>query len=121
MNLSATDTTPAVSFDPATNLLRFAGESYPEDVTAFYHPVASWLRNLLATRPELKVELAFTYLNTSSTKALLDLLMLLDEYHRSGGKVSVEWHYQPGIEVMQEAGEEFGDDLALPYRLVPVS
>jgi hypothetical protein len=40
-NLSATDTTPAVTFDPARNLLRFAGESYPEDVTAFYHPVAA--------------------------------------------------------------------------------
>lgn len=121
MNLPATDTTPAVLFDSSRQLLRFAGESYPEDVTVFYHPIAAWLRDHLASRPELKVELAFSYLNTSSTKALLDLLLLLDDYHRSGGSVSVEWHYHPAVEVMHEAGEEFGDDLALPYRLVPIA
>ena len=65
------------------------------------------------------VQFALRYLNTSSTKSLLDLLALLDEYHRDGGRVAVEWHYDPAIEVMQEAGEEFGEDVDLPYRLVP--
>ena len=119
-HLAATDTTPAVTFDPEKKLLRFEGESYPEDVTAFYSPLLDWLRPYLATRDTLKVELAFTYLNTSSTKALLDLLLLLDEHHRKGGHVIVEWQYQANIEVMQEAGEELGEDLSLPFALVAV-
>lgn len=119
-NLPATDTTPAVRFDASKDLLRFEGESYPEDVTAFYAPLLEWLRAHLATGRPLKLELAFTYLNTSSTKALLDLLLVLDEHHRRGGTVSVEWHYQANIEVMQEAGEEFGEDLALPFALVAI-
>lgn len=119
--ITATDTTPAVQYDEAGGILRFSGESYPENVSAFYEPVLAWVRDALATRKPLKVELAFGYLNTSSTKAVLDLLLLLEEHHSEGGSIEVEWHYNPALEVMQEAGEEFGEDLSLPYRLVPVS
>jgi hypothetical protein len=120
LDLASTDTTPHVSYDEASSTLRFEGESYPENVSQFYEPIFEWLRDLLTTKPSLKVVLAFSYLNTSSTKALLDLLLQLDDYHHAGGTVEVEWHYRPSVEVMQEAGEEFGEDLALPYRLVPI-
>jgi hypothetical protein len=119
--ISATETTPAVQYDSQTGILRFSGESYPENVSAFYEPVLASVREILTTRAPLKVVLAFGYLNTSSTKAVLDLLMLLDDHHRAGETVEVEWHYNPALEVMQEAGEEFGEDLTLPYRLVPVT
>ncbi|MDF3057086.1 MAG: hypothetical protein K0R17_1301 [Rariglobus sp.] len=120
LDLPATDTTPHVRYDAGAATLRFEGESYPENVSQFYEPVFAWLRDFLAEKPAFKVVLAFSYLNTSSTKMLLDLLLLLDDYHRTGGKVEVEWHYRPSLEVMQEAGEEFGEDLSLPYRLVAI-
>ncbi|HEY9250253.1 MAG TPA: DUF1987 domain-containing protein [Rariglobus sp.] len=119
--ITPTDTTPAIDFDAAAGVLRFSGESYPENVSAFYEPVLAWVREALAERIPLKVVMSFGYLNTSSTKAVLDLLLLLDDHHRDGGRVEVEWHYNPALEVMQEAGEEFGEDLALPYRLVPIT
>ncbi len=119
--ITPSDTTPAVVFDPASDTLRFSGESYPENVSAFYEPVFTWVKAALAEKIPLKVVLAFGYLNTSSTKAVLDLLMILEDHHRAGGRVQVEWHYNPALEVMQEAGEEFGEDLSLPYRLVPLS
>lgn len=118
LDLPPTDTTPHVRYDETTAILRFEGESYPENVSQFYEPVFAWLHEFLAEKPAFKVVLAFSYLNTSSTKVLLDLLLQLDDYHRAGGKVEVEWHYRPALEVMQEAGEEFGEDLSLPYRLV---
>jgi hypothetical protein len=120
LDISSTDTTPRVSYDAGSATLRIEGESYPENVSQFYEPVFAWLREFLAAKPVFKVELAFSYLNTSSTKALLDLLLQLDDYHRAGGRVEVEWHYRPALEVMQEAGEEFGEDLSLPYRLVAI-
>lgn len=121
ITIPASETTPSVQFDAATGVLRFAGESYPENVSTFYEPVLAWVRQALAEAAVSRVVLAFGYLNTSSTKAVLDLLMLLEDHHRAGGKIEVEWHYNPAIEVMQEAGEEFGEDLTLPYRLVPVT
>ncbi|CAM2984986.1 DUF1987 domain-containing protein [Rariglobus hedericola] len=120
LDLPPTDTTPHVRYDAASSTLRIEGESYPENVSDFYAPLFSWLREFLADKPAFKVVLAFSYLNTSSTKALLDLLLQLDDYHRSGGQIEVEWHYRPALEVMQEAGEEFGEDLSLPYRLVAI-
>lgn len=119
IDLPATETTPRVRFDAAISVLRIEGESYPEDVVAFYAPVVGWLRGYLASSPAaLTVQFSLRYLNTSSSKALLDLLLVLDEHHRAGGIVAVEWHYDPAVEVMQEAGEEFGEDLSVPYRLV---
>lgn len=121
LDLPATDTTPRVHHDPSTSILRIEGESYPEDVVAFYAPVIAWLRQHLATAPaSLTVQFALRYLNTSSSKAMLDLLLLLDEHHRRQiGIIKVEWHYDPEIEVMLETGEDFGGDLAVPYKLVP--
>lgn len=122
LDIPATESTPAVRYDPAAAVLRVEGESFPEDVVAFYAPVVDWLRAHLAARPPaLVVQLAFRYLNTSSTKAVLDLLLLLDEHHRGGAPVVVQWHYDPSLEVMREAGEELGEDLSLPFRLVPLS
>lgn len=121
LDLPATDSTPRVHHDPAASVLRIEGESYPEDVVAFYAPVVAWLRQHLAAPPAtLTVQFALSYLNTSSSKAVLDLLLLLDEHHRRhASALAVEWHYDPAIEVMREAGEDFGEDLAVPYRLVP--
>ena len=120
LDLPASDTTPRVVFQAADSVLRIEGESYPENVSTFYEPIFAWVRAHLGTGPAtFKLVLAFQYLNTSSTKAVLDLLVLLDEHHRAGGAAEVEWHYRPGIEVMQEAGEELGEDLSLPYRLIP--
>lgn len=121
LSIPPSDSTPAVQYDATSATLKFSGESYPENVSAFYEPVFAWVRQALAERVPLKVVLAFGYLNTSSTKAVLDLLVMLEDHHRAGGRVEVEWHYNPALEVMQEAGEEFGEDLSLPYRLVPLA
>jgi hypothetical protein len=51
---------------------------------------------------------------------MLDFLEILDDYHRSGGKVSINWHYEEDDEDMQETGEEMCEDLDLPYRLIPL-
>ncbi|HCV89547.1 MAG TPA: Fe-S oxidoreductase, partial [Alphaproteobacteria bacterium] len=36
LQLEATSRTPAVTLDPVAGKLVIAGESYPEDITAFY-------------------------------------------------------------------------------------
>lgn len=119
--ISATDCTPEVYFDSQTAILRIEGESYPENVTHFYKPLHDWLREVLAKDPALKVHFFLTYLNTSSSKSILDILDVLEDYHHRGGSIEVVWRYQEGIEVMMETGEEFGEGLKLPFRLEEVS
>lgn len=117
LNLSPTEFTPAVRYEPSSCELIFEGESYPENVAAFFGPILEWVRGAMNEKAELKVIFALDYLNTSSTKALLDLLSELDSYHLKGGPVTVTWRYRAGVEIMQEAGAELGEDLQLPYRL----
>jgi hypothetical protein len=122
LDLPASDCTPAIRYDSAAGVLRLDGESYPEDVVAFYGPVVTWLReHLESNAATLKVQFALRYLNTSSTKAVLDLISILDEHHRTGRKVEVEWFYDPAIEVMREAGEEMGEDSDLPFSILPLN
>ena len=44
---AATDRSPEISFDFANHHLRIKGESYPEDVNAFYGPVLEALERYL--------------------------------------------------------------------------
>ena len=39
LKIAATDRSPEIDFDFAAHRLRLKGESYPEDVAAFYGPV----------------------------------------------------------------------------------
>lgn len=115
LSIEATETTPAVTFDPARRELRFQGESYPENVATFYEPILAWLREYQQQPQALHLVLDLRYFNTSSSKYLFDLFLLLEDAQKAGAEVAVTWRYQEGVEVMQENGEEFAEDFALPF------
>jgi len=119
--IPATEFTPLVASDPETGTLIFEGESYPENVAAFYQDVYDWINERLTSGNPLKIVFRLTYLNTSSTKALLDLLQILEQNHHSGGKVAAIWEYKKNLHVMQEAGEELGEGLPFPFELIGVA
>lgn len=118
--IPATDYTPHVFEDSKTGVIWFKGEAYPENASAYFQPIMEWIRSQIAEKQPLKLAFSLDYLNTSSTKALLDLLAILEIYHQQGGKVSVIWYYQCDLEVMKETGEELLHDFSLPRLLEPV-
>ena len=78
--LEATSRTPAVTLDPVAGKLVIAGESYPEDITAFYAQLTAALAAYFDGGAEaLDTEIRLTYFNSSSARALMELLELLDE------------------------------------------
>jgi SiaC family regulatory phosphoprotein len=113
LEIPATQRTPAVSFDFTANHLRISGESYPEDVTEFYHPVFAaldrYLEGLGTGRCRFDFELI--YLNSSSAKAVMMLMDKLEAAALKGASVDVHWLYDEEDDSMQELGEEFGEDL----------
>ncbi|MFO5695681.1 SiaC family regulatory phosphoprotein, partial [Klebsiella pneumoniae] len=56
--------------------------------------VIDWAERFLADgqRP-LELDLRLLYLNTSSIKAMMDILVLLEEAHQVGRPVSLRWHH----------------------------
>jgi SiaC family regulatory phosphoprotein len=113
LKIPATDRSPEVDFDFDNHRLRLRGESYPEDVAAFYGPVFEaldgYLDQLRSGTCALDVELI--YFNSSSAKAIMSLLEKLDEAAERITSVTINWYYDEEDDTMRELGEEFGEDL----------
>lgn len=121
LDIPASEYTPHIYFEPATDTLWIKGESYPENAWAFYEPLFEWTRAMVAGSQAFRVCFQLDYLNTSSTKMILDFLKLLEEYQAGGGTVSAIWYYPVGIEVMKETGEDLFEGLALESSLLEQS
>lgn len=120
LQIEPTRTTPSVVFDPDVAKLIITGQSYPENSFEFYTSVKDWLSAYLSSQPEkLQVDFKLDYFNTSSSKCLLDLLEILENHHQQHNNIQVAWYYEEDDEDMEDSGHDFGEDLDLPFELVP--
>ena len=59
----------------------------------------------------LMVEIQLCYFNTSSAKAVMNIIQILENAARCGTKVNLNWFFQKEDEVIREFGEDFSGDL----------
>jgi len=121
--IAAGERSPEVDFCFLENRLSLRGEAFPEDAGAFFAP----LLRLLAAHcessrgQELQVEFQLDYFNTSSAKALMNMIQLLETAARGGTKVHLRWCFQKEDEVMREFGEDFSMELQhVDFQLVEI-
>ena len=113
--------TLAIDFHPETGVLVLEGESYSENPIDFFDLLSDWLtRYIQEIHGALTVNITISYLNTSSSKCLIDFLEMLAEYHQSKGEIKLNWYYEEDDEDMQETGEELCEDLELSYTLISI-
>lgn len=112
LQLSATERTPLVDWDPQTGRLHLEGEAYPEDAAAFFGPILESVSAAVesATSSKFHVSLAMIYFNSSSAKALMNLFQMLEHAASRGCDVLIEWIYREDDLTMQEFGEDFSED-----------
>lgn len=119
LNISASVSTPAIKTDSQAGVLAMEGDSYPENSFELFSPVFGWLKQYLAeTQKPLTLELRLVYLNTSSIKFMMDIFDLLEEQHRSGRAVGVNWRYDSQNERIAELAEEFREDCTFPFAVI---
>lgn len=106
--IQSTDSTPEIEF-LLNGKLTIKGRSLPEDVHKFYDPLIDWVKQLAADR--VVVELKLEYLNTSSTKKLMNLLMAIDQ-NKLINKIDVNWHYEFDDLEMEDLGTIYEEDMA---------
>ncbi len=113
IKINATDRHPAIDFDYASNRFSISGYSYPENARDFYDPIVdpfiSYLENLNSA--SLSFHCAFTYFHSSSAQVLYRIFDAMEECAATGNTISVTWVYEAGDDSMQEAGEDFAEDL----------
>jgi hypothetical protein len=123
MFIPAMERSPEVDFRFLENRLSLRGEAYPEDPAAFFGPLLKRLSaHCEAIRgQELQVEFRLDYFNTSSAKALMNMIQILENAVRAGTRVTLRWCFQKDDEVMREFGEDFSMELEhVNFQLVEI-
>lgn len=105
--IQQTDSTPEISFSQKGKI-EITGRSLPEDVHKFYDPLIEWVKKL--TVEKVNVDLKLEYLNTSSTKKLLNLLISLDE-NTNVNEINVRWYYEFDDLEMEDLGGIYAEEL----------
>ena len=118
LDIAQSASTPRVFFDHSGNIMRISGESYPENSFEFYGPVIAWVRTHLAELDELKLDINVSYMNSSSTKCMLDLLDLLEDAHQKGARIAIVWRYDKDNPRSLDLAEEFHEEVTLPFSIV---
>lgn len=119
--IAATDRTPNLQVLFGSGQLIVSGESYPEDVAAFYGPVIEAVRQLITVRSEITASFELIYVNSSSMKALYRIFEVLQQKKTEGGVINIVWKFQDDDDVMQELGEDFQDRFPdLAFQMVTV-
>lgn len=114
IQLAGTEQTPQVHLNKEQGIFEFSGRSLTDNASTFYRPIMAWMKEY-AEAPNSKTELVFKmeYLNTASSKAIFDLLTIVEGI--DGAKVV--WSFQDDDEDMEETGEEFSSLVKIPFEL----
>jgi hypothetical protein len=120
MIFEAGQRTPQVELTPTSCLIR--GECYPENISEWSDPVLEALEECLGNdETEFKVDIELYYFNSSSAKFLFDFFEFLEESAEGGKAITINWRYRAEDDTMQEAGEDFQEDMeACIYNMVVV-
>jgi len=122
LRIEGTKSTPDILFDHTTGILSMSGESYPENSFEFFRPILSWLTRFMAVHNgPVMLNTNLSYLNTGSTKCMLDILDLMEERHLDGGSVTINWYYDVENHRARETAEEFMEEVTLPFSIIPIS
>lgn len=117
--IEKTKSTPYIEFNYEQKKIMITGQSYPENAFNFYEPLSRWIDEYFAQDPpDLSVELSIPYINTSSSKCLMDILDKLEEAHLQGINIKLKWYCNEENESELECAEEFLEDLTFDYTIV---
>ena len=119
IDIPATKSSPKIRYSEEDNTLTISGESYPENSFAFFQPVFEWLHDQLKRMQQLHVSINISYMNSSSTKCMLDLLDLLGDTSKHDCSTNISWLYEKENDRALELAEEFQEEATVPFRIVP--
>ena len=117
--LEKTKNTLGINCNVMNGKISIEGSSYPEDAMTFFNPLFDWIEEYISKiKKNMQIDLIIDYLNTSSIKCIIDFLEILEEYYKTGKDIIIIWHYKKNDIDMMETGEEFQEQLEVPFEIV---
>jgi len=113
LTINGTENTPTIVLDNKKGVIEISGRSLPDDASQIYKPVLEWIKTYSASpNPSTELVLKFEYLNTASSKLILEIFSALAPI--KGSKIL--WYFHDDDEDMEEVGEELSELAAIPFE-----
>jgi len=112
-----TKNTPGISYDPGVDTLTIEGRSIPENPESVYKSLRDWLVKFFSFSDNLKIKIILEYINSGSSKHLLEILKLIKEYKEGGKSVRIIWYHEEDDEAIMELGEHYRDTSGIPIEI----
>lgn len=118
-HIKKTFNTPEVYFSRDEGLLKIDGRSIPEDPGDFYDPLIEQLESYFENaKPLTTFEIKLEYINSGSSKYLLEILRIFKRYYEKGANCQVNWHYEEDDESIFELGQHYQTTIPIPFKLI---
>ncbi|PLX15789.1 MAG: hypothetical protein C0599_16215 [Salinivirgaceae bacterium] len=118
LHKAPTQNTPEIDFNTETNRYIIKGKSIPEDANQFYTPYKDWLeKHFDKNVDESQFIFDLEYFNSSSTKIIFDILIILRESIKNGNEIKVIWKYDEDDEELYNSGNELEEFIGIPITL----
>lgn len=112
-----TKTSPGIFFDPGTEILKIIGRSIPENPEIVFKPLKNWITGFFESNEKLNLSIVLEYINSGSSKHMIEILKLLRNYQVDGKSLNITWFYEEDDEAIMELGEHFRDTSGLPITI----
>lgn len=118
LKINKTDLTPKVILDKKANKFLIEGNSYPENVKAFYSSIVSWIDEYIEDpNDKTRIEFKLNYYNSSSSKVIYEMLKRLTKILKNGKEIEIIWYYRPDDDDIKEAGKDLAAIISIPVIL----
>ncbi len=118
LEITASSSTPLVSFDPLTGIFKIEGRAIPENPSEFFDVPVFWLKEYFNDPlPITIISINLEYVNSGSAKYLLTLFRILKDVSLRGHKVEITWYFEEDDEAIESLGEHYKATSGIPFRL----
>ncbi|MBI9053878.1 MAG: DUF1987 domain-containing protein [Bacteroidales bacterium] len=111
--------TPFINFDAQSGILKIIGRSIPENPEEFYTNLFIWTKEYFnKPQNETLVHVQLEYINSGSSKFILEFFQLIQLYKGKGMNCKINWHYEEDDEAVLELGKHYQSIIDVPFKLI---
>lgn len=110
---------PMILADGETGYFEINGKSLPENAVEFYKPLERYVQAYISSpKKKTTINLKLEYLNTSSSKKLLDIIGYFENLPSLGYEVELNWFHFDEDQDMIDEGIEFSHMTSLKVNFI---
>ena len=119
--MERTAKTPFVYLNRREGIIIFAGVATPDDGIGFYSPILDFINSQSWGASKIVVYFRVVYVNSSSSKCLLDLLKTLNQLFLNGKEMNILWFQKADDPDAYTEGEDWQYAVKIPFDIIELS